>query len=186
MCLQGERLVDNTFISSWWCVDNTFCYLDYSWLHRFGFGRSSLVGWCCLQIDLPEKNDNFFSSSINQTQIKVDKYVNNFSSNFHFMKPKKATVTERWVKWVNTSDNVTQNWLILRHIKALNKGHGDEEPEKSWKHDGSGQPSCRHPGWKIRSQMVLVVTRIKIVTGGAVALQTLSVCLSQGSMYVWN
>ena len=40
----------------------------------------------------------FFSSSINQTQIKVDKYVNNFASNFHFMKPKEATVTERWVK----------------------------------------------------------------------------------------
>ena len=180
MCLQGERLVDNTFISSWWCVDNTFCYLDYSWLHWFGFGRSSLVGWCCLQIDLPENFffDNFFSSSINQTQIKVDKYVNNFASNFHFMKLKKATVTERWVKWVNTSDNVTTNWIILRHIKALNKGHGDEEPEKSWKHDGSSQPSCCHPGWKIRSQMVLVVTRIKIVTGGgAVALQTLSVFL---------
>ena len=87
---------------------------------------------------------------------------------------------------MNTSDNVTQNWIILRHIKALNKGHGDE-PEKSWKHDGSSQPSCCHPGWKIRSQMVLVVTRIKIVTGGgADALQTLSVFLLQGSMYVWN
>ena len=41
--------------------DNTFCYLDYSWLHRFGFGRSSLVGWCRLQIDLPEKNLTIFS-----------------------------------------------------------------------------------------------------------------------------
>ena len=84
---------------------------------------------------------------------------------------------------MNKSDNVTQNWIILRHIKALNKGHGDEEPEKSWKHDGSGQPSCRHPGWKIRSQMVLVVTRIKIVTGGDTCFAN-TVCLSVTRKYV--
>ena len=42
-----------------------------------------------------KKIDNFFSSSINETQIKVDKYMNNFASNFHFMKPREATVTER-------------------------------------------------------------------------------------------
>ena len=89
-------------------------------------------------------------------------------------------------EYIRYLNNVTQNWMLLRHIKALNKEQGDEEPEKSWKHDGSSQPSCCHPGWKIRSQMVLVVTRIKIVTGGAVTLQTPSVCLSQGSMYVWN
>ena len=46
---------------------------------------------------LKKKIDNYFSSSINQTQIKVDKYVNKFESDFHFMKnrkPMEATVTQ--------------------------------------------------------------------------------------------
>ena len=35
--------------------DNTFCYLDYSWLHLVGFGCSGLVGRVCLLVHLPDK-----------------------------------------------------------------------------------------------------------------------------------
>ena len=35
--------------------DNTFCYLDYSWLHLVGFGCSSLVGRAGLLVHLPDK-----------------------------------------------------------------------------------------------------------------------------------
>ena len=56
---------------------------------------------------------------------------------------------------------------VVKNMEIWKDRRGDKEwqPEKSWKHDGSCQPSCGHTRRQIRPKMVLVMMAIQMVIG---------------------